>query len=724
MDIAQNIVFGSRTVLDNCPETTFTTVENLLGAPINYLLSWGHYTLSLLTHIISMTSPSSDQRVSKPKSNNTSATNRTRAYHKPASGKKPIQANSVNREQAKPIADGAHKRPHHRKPGDKKAPYKGRDRNQQGGGGGRGRRRPPSKPKLPTQHNQSPNSYIVPTLKKGDIRVVPVCGVEWIGTNMSFVEYNDEIVVIDAGFGFGDPDTPGASYTLPNTTYLRDNKEKVKALVITHGHLDHVGGIPFLIEDLGFPTIYTREFGAMFIKKKLEEFPQLAQKVKIEIIESHMGYVPLSDSFKVKFFGLTHSIPDSTGVIIQTPFGGIVSTGDVRVETDNGIVRQSEHDQYEFFKDENILMLLMDSTGIEKPGWSISEDVVIRNIDTIIENVVGRLFIAAFSSQVERLLLFMESAKKHGKYIAFEGRSIKSNMGIAEHLELTDFGHVIPLKEIDKYPPNKVVVILTGAQGEEFAALNRIANESHREIKLRPDDTVILSSSVVPGNHHQVLQLKNNLYKGSYNIITYVDNQVHASGHGTREELLWIHKQIPYKFFAPVHGDPYMIRMHARIAQSELGITADRLVIPSNGSIIEIRDEGKTLVKIEERIPHERIIVDGNYQGVLHKVLMDDRKHLAEHGMFVVVISVDARTGKLKKSPDIISRGFVYLRESQRLLSGTRTLVKKLVEAHTSKNRGKIEFDEVKKIVADKVEKHLLQQTGKDPIVIPVVLSV
>jgi ribonuclease J len=563
----------------------------------------------------------------------------------------------------------------------------------------------------------------IPPLAAGDIRLVPVCGVEGIGTNMTFIEMNDQIIIIDAGFGFSTPDTPGIDYTIPNMAYLKANQHKIAALVITHGHLDHVGGIPYVIEDLGFPTIYTREFGAVFIQKKLEEFPHLRDKVKIEVIDEETQFTQLSEDFKVKFFGLTHSIPDSTGVVVYTPYGGIVSTGDVRVENDNGKVHQSEIDQYAFFKDENILLTTMDSTGIEKPGWSISENVVVDTIDTIIKDAPGRVFIGAFSSQVERLMEFMQSAKKYNKYMAFEGRSIKSNMAIAEFLKLTDFSHVVPVGEIDQYPPDKVVVLVTGAQGEEFAALNRIANKSHKSITFQRTDTIVLSASVVPGNHYAVAQLKNNLFRGSYNVITYNDNLVHASGHGTREELRWIHNQIPYKFFMPVHGEPYMLRIHANMAEKELGVPKENIVVPDNGSIVEIRNSGTELVKIDQKIPSRMTVVDGSYVGPLHKVLMDDRKALSKDGMFVIVVSLDVKSGKLKKSPDIISRGFIYLRENKTLLNKARTLAKRSVETYMKKKKH-ADFDEIKDILADKITKLLIQETLKEPLVIPVVLGV
>jgi len=560
----------------------------------------------------------------------------------------------------------------------------------------------------------------IPPLAPGDIRVIPICGVEWVGTNMTAVEYMDEIVVIDAGFGFGNPDTPGINYTIPDVAYLEANKHKIKALVITHGHLDHVGSIPFVMEKLGNPPIYTREFGAIFIQKRMEEFPHVP-KLNIVTVQAEDGFLPLSENLKVRFFGLTHSIPDSSGVIIKTPIGSIVNTGDVRVENTDGVVPQEEFDQYALFKDENVLLLAMDSTGSIKPGWSISEEVVKSNIDEIIRDAQGRIFIAAFASHVDRMISFMESAKKYGKYVAIEGRSMKSNLSIVQQLELTDFSHVISVKDIDDYPPHKIVVLMTGAQGEQYSALNRVANATHKDLRLTKTDTIVLSASVVPGNDYSVGRLKDNLYRGSYNIVTYQDNQVHASGHGKREELMWIHSQIPYKYFMPVHGEHHMLKTHATLARG-IGVDDNNIVVPDNGSIIEIRDNGNKLVKLEEKAPSRMVVVDGKMLGEIPDVVMRDRKMLGESGIFVVVVSMNTRTGKLKKSPDLISRGFIYLREKQDLLHKARNLVKRTAEQNAKP--GNVDFDKVKNKVADAVERFLFQETGKEPTVIPVVLAV
>lgn len=565
----------------------------------------------------------------------------------------------------------------------------------------------------------------VPPLKPNTLRIIPICGVEWVGTNMTAIEYNDQIIVIDAGFGFSNPDTPGVNYTIPDVTYLEERKHMIKAIIITHGHMDHVGGIPYVIEQLGNPPIYTREFGAMFIKGRLEEFKHLPS-VDIRIVEEDDGRIPISEDIKVKFFGLTHSIPDSTGVIIYTPLGGIVSTGDVRVENNDGIPTDKEIEQYKFFKDENILLLTMDSTGVIKPGWSLSENVVGETIDKIIKSTKGRLFIAAFSSQVERMLSFISSAKKHGKYIVIDGRSMKANLAIAEHLKLGDFSHVISPNEAGEHPDGKLVFLVTGAQGETYSFLDRLGRNQHRLFKLKETDTVVLSSSIVPGNDWSVKKLKDNLYRGSYEIITYTDNQVHASGHGKREELAWIHRQIPYKFFMPIHGDHFMLRVHQRMAIQSLGVKPENIVVPENGSIIEFQKDEKgeiIMKKLKEKVPAKVTVVDGKYIGPIHEVVMRDRMHMHEHGMFVIVVSIDMRSGRVRKSPDIISRGFIYLRESGKLLNDIRELVRRTTEAQTKGKKGRLDFDIIKKDITKQVSKQILRSTDKEPIVIPVILS-
>jgi ribonuclease J len=571
-----------------------------------------------------------------------------------------------------------------------------------------------------TSESALKREQVIPPLTPGNIRIVPLGGVEEVGKNMTAIEYGDDIIVIDSGIQFKTEDTPGIDYMLPNTKYLETRKGKIRALVVTHGHLDHIGGIPFTMEALGNPPIYTREFGALLIKKRQTEYPHLPE-LNLKIVDKNTDFLPITQNIKIKFFGITHSIPDSTGVVIATPIGDIVATGDVRVDSVDGVPTAEEFEQYKFLKDRKILLLMMDSTGVEKPGWTISEDTVINTIDKIVKDVPGRIVIATFASQVERIIKFINMAEKYGKKLVIEGRSMKNNVEVIKFLKLADGKNIIPVESIADYPPHKIMVLSTGAQGEEFAALMRISNNTHKYIKLNKSDTVILSSSIIPGNERAVVALKDNLYRHDSKIITYLDSDVHAGGHGKRGELEWIHRQIPYKFFMPVHGNHYMLKINGELSAS-IGTPRENIIVPDNGSIVEIVDNGTKIKVLKEKAPSGIVMVDGFSIGDVQEVVIRDRQMLAQDGMFVIIASIDTATGKLRKSPDIISRGFVYLRESQDLLKHTRFLIKKTVEEGARGNP--INFDMIKEQITDNVSRYLFQQTAKKPMVIPVVIGV
>jgi len=575
------------------------------------------------------------------------------------------------------------------------------------------------RPNAPLQAKKADD--VIPPLEEGVIRVIPLGGVEEIGRNMTVIEYGNDIVIADIGFQFSNENTPGVDYILPNTKYLEERKHKIRAIAITHGHLDHIGGIPYLIERLGNPPIYTREMGALLIKKRQTEFPHLPP-LDIRTIDADDKAIPLSPTMKLRFFGVTHSIPDSTGIIVETPHGDIVITGDVRIENEGGIPVDKETEQYKMFRDRNILLFSMDSTGAEQPGFSPSEKTILKNIDQIVANAPGRMILATFATQVERLIEFFNIAKRYNRKVVIEGRSMKNNVEIIKHLNLVDTSHIIQLEEIAKYPPNQILMIATGAQGEEFAALMRMSNSTHKFIKLQRSDTILLSSSIIPGNEMAVQKLKDNLYRHDCKIITVLDSNVHTSGHGKRGEIEWLHKQIPYRFFMPIHGHHYMLKMHAELARN-IGCAPENIIVPDNGSIIEIQDRGTKLVRLKEKAPCEDIAVEGLNIGPISEVVIRDRKMLAEDGIFVVMALVNTRTGRLKKSPDIIARGFVYLRESQELLSEARNIIKNSIESVTVGSHP-INFDYARNAVTEDVSRFLFQKTAKAPIVIPVIIGV
>lgn len=566
--------------------------------------------------------------------------------------------------------------------------------------------------------NQTP----IPPIKDGDIRIINLGGVEEVGRNMTAIETKDDILIIDCGLQFNDATTPGIDYILPNIQYLEEKKDKIRGVVITHGHLDHIGGIPYILHRIGNPTIYSRLLTTVMIKKRQDEFPHLP-KLNIRDIEADEKLT--LGEFKVSFYSVTHTIPESMGVIIDTPYGAIVNTGDMKLDHVDGVPSADEEKSYSVFKDMKVLALIADSTNVENPGWSIPEWRVHENLEKIISEVKGRLIIGTFASQIDRIIKIIEIAERHNKKIVVEGRSMKQNIEIIKHLNILKPkpGTFISNSEMSDYPPDKILCLATGAQGDEFAALMRMSTKAHKQFRLTPRDTVLLSSSVIPGNENAVQRLKDNLARQGVKIIHYRVSDVHASGHANQEEAVWIHKQINPKFFIPVHGTHYMLRVHADVAETRLGMPKENVIIPDNGGIIEISENGTKFTKLKETLPNTPMMVDGFTIGTMHDVVIRDRKLLSEDGMFVIVASIDPKSGRLRKSPDIISRGFIYLRESQDLLHEARNIIKDTVEKRT-KNMRPIDFDVLKNEVAESVGKFLYQKTAKQPLIIPVMIGV
>ena len=564
---------------------------------------------------------------------------------------------------------------------------------------------------------------IIPPI--GDnIRIIPLGGVEEIGKNMTMIQYKNDIIVIDMGFMFKDDDTPGIDYILPNTKYLEDNKEKIRAVFITHGHLDHIGGIPYIMDRIGNPPLYTRSLTSIMIRKRQEEFPHLPE-LNIKVIEKED--IITVGNLKVRFFAVTHTIPDSMGLIIDTPYGSIVTPGDVKLDHVDGVPTEAEQKEFGRFKNEKVLLLMMDSTNVDNPGFSTPERVVHENLDNIIKNTKGRLIIGTFASQLERVMKIIMIAEKYGKKIVVEGRSMKTNIEIVIQMGMLKAKPetIITTAEMENYPPDRIVVLATGAQGDEFAALMRMSNKTHKYFRVTPRDTVLLSSSIIPGNEKAVQKLKDNLARQGAKIIHYrtSDVYIHSTGHGNRGELEWIHKKIGAKFFMPMHGNHYMLRVHEDLAQSVISMPKENIIVPDNGTILEIQDGGNKFVKLKEQAPGSAMMVDGFSIGNVQEMVIRDRKMLAQDGIFLIVVSINTKTGKLKKSPDIISRGFVYLRESQDLLNQARLIIKKTVE-ETTRGMNPINFDYVKSTLADDIGRFLFQKTAKKPIVIPVILGV
>ncbi len=587
-------------------------------------------------------------------------------------------------------------------------------------------RRPPAHRENYLEPQNAGERVSLPPLDLDTVRIMPLGGVEEVGRNMMAIELPEGIIVVDVGFQFVSEDTnPGVDYLLPNTRYLEDNKERIIAIFITHGHLDHIGGIPYIIDRIGNPPIYTQYLTSLMIKKRQEEFPHLAE-LQLHTMEPggrvQVG-LPGQGGVTVKSFPVTHSIPDSMGLSIETKHGNIVISGDLRLEHVDGVPTEKEVKNWGALGRDKNLLFIADSTNAEKDGFSIPEQRVYDTLEEIIRTVKGRLIIGTFSSQFERMMHIIRVAEKFGKKIVTEGRSIKTNIEIAErgNIFTPKPGTIIPGEQIADYPADRIVVIATGSQGEDSAALMRIATKKHKYITFNERDTIVLSSSVIPGNEIRVQKLKDNLLRNNVTLIHYRSSDVHSTGHGNTGELIWMAKQVKPAFFMPAYGYHSMLRYHAA-AQAAAGFPRDHIIIADNGSIIEIKD-GTSLNIRKEKIPSGPMMVDGFAIGDVQEVVIRDRLALAEDGMFVIIATVNLRTGQLKKSPDIISRGFVYLRESQGLLSEARLLVKKNVEESTQ-GMNPIDLEFVKSNLTDAVERYLFQKTAKHPMVIPVLIGV
>ena len=574
----------------------------------------------------------------------------------------------------------------------------------------------------------------IPLPEKGVVRIIPLGGVEEIGKNMTVIEIGDDIIVIDAGMHFSNEATPGVDYVIPNTTYLEERKDKIRALIITHAHLDHIGGVPLVLSRIGNPPVYSRNLSILMMRKRQAEFTHLPP-MKENIVEKDS--VINCGKIKVRFFGVTHTIPDSMGIIIETEHGWIVTPGDYKLDQVDGIVSKEEEKEYSIFDKAKVLLLMTDSTNIENEGFSLPEIKVHQGLENLIRKVSGRMIIAAFASHITRLAHVVKFAETLGKKIALEGRSMKTNIEVAVEAGLftPKKGTVIPIEEVKDYPPNKVVILMTGAQGEEISWLNRAANKSHTKFSLNKGDTIILSASVVPGNELQVQKMKDGLTRQGVKIISYRtagEDFVHATGHGNQEDIKWLHRKIHPKFFIPIHGWHSMLVRHKELAM-ELGMSEENIVVPDNGSIIEISADGQKIYARKENAPASAMMVDGSSISDTQDVVIRDRVMLAQDGMFVIIALLDQKTGKLKKSPDLISRGFVYLKENQELLRQVRIIIKKSVEDATAKMPARrsfseggsvVDFDVIKASLGENISKFLYQKTAKRPLVIPVILSV
>lgn len=549
------------------------------------------------------------------------------------------------------------------------------------------------------------------------LKIIPLGGLGEVGRNMTVLEYGKDIIIIDVGFGFAEDDMPGIDYTLPNVSYLDDKKDRIRGIILTHGHMDHVGGLPFLINRLGNPTIYCMNLTRGIIMKRHLEFPHLPD---LEINLVHPKEVIHLGEFEIEFFHVNHNIPDDTALFITTPAGSIVHTADFKFDPQPLNEQPADLEYIKKIGDRGVTVLMSDSTGAEKDGTSISESVIQDNLELIFKEATGMIIAGTFSSILNRIQQLTTLSEKYGRKIVFDGYSLRTNVEISKELgyiKMKKDTQILP-NQIEDYPRNKITLVGTGAQGEGQAVLMRIASGEHRFVQLKKGDSVIFSSSVIPGNERTVQRLKDLIYRLGARVYHYGMMDIHASGHAYRDDLRLMIRLIRPKFLMPIHGHYSMMVNHGSLGQAE-GMKEENIIIADNGSIVHITPNAFWFDK--KTAPSDIIMVDGLGVGDIGNVVLRDRQVLAKDGMFVIVTLIDGKTGKVYGSPDIISRGFIYLKENKEFLMQVRKKIRWLVEHKTTRP---INWAYLKDLIRDEIGLFLFQKTERRPMVLPVVIEV
>ena len=546
------------------------------------------------------------------------------------------------------------------------------------------------------------------------VRIVPLGGLEQIGMNITAFETEESIIVVDCGLAFPEDDMLGVDLVIPDITYLQDNRDKVKGFVITHGHEDHIGALPYVLKELNVP-IYATNLTMAIIENKLKEHNLMG--VTRRKVVSYGQYINLGD-FRIEFIRTNHSIADSAALAIYTPAGVIVHTGDFKVDYTPVYGDSIDLARFGELGKKGVLALMADSTNVLKPGFTMSERTVGKTFDTIFdENEKSRIIVATFASNVDRVQQIINSARKHGRKVIVEGRSMVNIINTAVELGYIQAPDniIISIEEMKNYSDEQIVLVTTGSQGEAMAALSRIAASIHRKVTIKPGDTVIFSSNPIPGNEKSVSKVINELSMKGAKVIF---QDAHVSGHACQEELKLIYSLVRPKFAIPVHGEYRHLLRHGELAQ-EMGISKENVVIMKSGNVLELKEDS---AKIVGEVQAQGIMVDGLGVGDVGNIVLRDRQHLSENGLLVVVLTMERGSGQVLAGPDIVSRGFVYVREAENLMDECLEIVNIALERLF--DRGFTDWGKIKSEIKDSLNDFLWKKTKRNPMILPIIMEV
>ncbi len=553
-------------------------------------------------------------------------------------------------------------------------------------------------------------------MNQNKLRIIPLGGVGEIGKNLTVLEYNDDVILVDCGLLFPEPEMMGVDLVIPDVTYLTERIRSIRGIFMTHGHEDHTGALPYVLPQIDFPTIHATKLTAGLIRVKLKEH-RLTDMVEVKVFDPDDTIT--AGAFKIGFFRVNHSIPDAVGLIIRTPAGIVVHTGDFKFDQTPVDGRRTEFNKLSALGDEGVTVLLSDSTNSERTGYTASEMVVGTAIKRTMAEAKGRVILATFASLIARIQQVLDAAEATDRKVTVVGRSMVDNVAMALELGYLKSPPNILVKpdEIVKLPDREVAILTTGSQGEPTSALTRMANADHRQIKIKAGDTVLISASPIPGNEELVNRTVNSLFKQGAIVVHSGNAQVHVSGHAAQEEQKMMLALTRPTHFVPVHGEWRHLITHSQTAVS-MGVAPENVFVLENGNVLEVDRSGARIA--EQRVPAGYVYVDGLVGDIGHVVLRD-RKALANDGIFVVMVAIDQRTGRVVGRPEIVSRGFIDMRESEELIEAVKTMV---IDELGAEGDHRVDWGFVNKKLKDSVSKFLFERTRRRPMVLPVPIEV